>query len=195
MTVLSDEPNELKYLVNICKDTSNLEGFTLQGIKSVALKENTIRQYPENESWTLGDKKMPVVDNTAHIGILQSSSNQELNVVEQNTQKARRTSYSLMGTDLQGENELDPETSIPLLNLYIFPVLTWKQSFLQESNAHFRKTTQKTSQANFIYANNCAIYLQSGALPNEAFIHKRILSLCGNITRMSCQSIEVSLFK
>ena len=126
MAVLSDETNELQYLVNICKDTCNLEGFTLHGIKSVALKENTIRQYPENESWTLGDKKMPVVDNTTHIGILRSSSNQELNSVKQNIQKARHTTYSLMGTDLQGENELDSETGISHLNIYIFPVLAWK---------------------------------------------------------------------
>ena len=125
VTVLSDEPNELQFLVNICKDTSNLEGFTLHESKSVVLKKNTIRQYPENESWELGEKKMPVVDNTTHMGILRSSSNQELNAVEQNIQKARRTTYSLMGAGLHGENGLDPETSISLLNTYVFPVLLY----------------------------------------------------------------------
>ena len=73
-----------------------------------------IRQYPENESWELGEKKMPVVDNTTHMGILRSSSNQELNAVEQNFQKARRTTYSLMGAGLHGESGLDPETSISI---------------------------------------------------------------------------------
>ena len=129
VTVLSDEPNELQFLVNICKDTSNLEGFTLHESKSVVLKKNTIRQYPENESWELGEKKMPVVDNTTHMGILRSSSNQELNAVEQNIQKARRTTYSLMGAGLHGENGLDPETSISLLNTYmsfLCSYMAWK---------------------------------------------------------------------
>ena len=40
-----------------------------------------------------------------------------------------------------------------------------------------------------------AIYLLSGALPVEAVIHKRILSLFGNITRLPSQSIEVRLAK
>ena len=40
-----------------------------------------------------------------------------------------------------------------------------------------------------------AIYLLSGSLPVEAFIHKRIVSLYGNTTRLPCQSIEVRLVK
>ena len=51
---------------------------------------------------------MPVVDNTTHMAILRSSAKQELNAIEQNIQKARRTTCSLMGAGLHGENELDP---------------------------------------------------------------------------------------
>ena len=40
-----------------------------------------------------------------------------------------------------------------------------------------------------------AMYLLSGALPVEAIIHKRILSLFANITRLPSQSIEVRLAK
>ena len=40
-----------------------------------------------------------------------------------------------------------------------------------------------------------AIYLLSGALPIGALIHKRILSLFGNITRLSSESIEMRLAK
>ena len=68
---------------------------------------------------------MPVVNNTTHMEILRSSSNQELNAVEQNIQIARRTTYSLMGAGLHGENGLDPETSISLLNTYVFPVILY----------------------------------------------------------------------
>ena len=59
------------------------------------------------------------------MGILRTSSNQELNVVEHDIQKVRRTTNSLMGAGLHGENGLDPETSISLLNTYIFPVVQY----------------------------------------------------------------------
>ena len=55
---------------------------------------------------------MPEVVSATHMGILRSSSNQELNAVEHNTQKARHTACSLMGAGLHGENGLDHETSV-----------------------------------------------------------------------------------
>ena len=64
---------------------------------------------------------MSVVENTTHMGILRSTSNQERQAVESNIQKAKRSVYSLMGTGLHGG--LDPETAISLLQTYIFPVL------------------------------------------------------------------------
>ena len=76
---------------------------------------DSIKNYPENESWQLGLKDMPVVTSTTHIGILRTSTNQEMNNVETNIQKAKRTIYSLMGSGLHGENGLDPETAISLL--------------------------------------------------------------------------------
>ena len=202
VTVLSDEPNELQFLVNICKDTSNLEEFTLHGSKSksVVLKKNTIKQYPENESCELGDKKMPVVDNTTHMGILRSSSNQELNEVEQNLQKARRTTYSLTGAGLHGENGLDPETSISLLNTYVFPVLLYGLEVIIPTGKAMDTLEKQNKRLKQILSvpitvADPAVYILSDALPVEAVIHKRILSLFGNITRLPSQSIEVRLAK
>ena len=40
-----------------------------------------------------------------------------------------------------------------------------------------------------------AIYILSGTLLAEAVIHKRVLSLFGNITRLSGESIELRLAK
>ena len=87
------------------------------------MKMDSIKNYPENEKWHIGDKEMPVVESTTHMGISRSSSNQEMQAVESNIQKAKRTIYSLMGTGLHGENGLDPETSISLLQTYVLPVL------------------------------------------------------------------------
>ena len=84
---------------------------------------DSIKEYPEGETWKLNSKNMPVVTRTTHIGIMRSSTNQEMKNVEANIQKASLTIYSLMGTGLNGENGLDPETAISLLQTYVIPVL------------------------------------------------------------------------
>ena len=123
VTVLTNDAYSLQFIVNICKDSSEKDGYILQEVKSVVMKMDSIKNYPENEKWHIGDKEMPVVESTTHMGISRSSSNQEMQAVESNIQKAKRTIYSLMGTGLHGENGLDPETSISLLQTYVLPVL------------------------------------------------------------------------
>ena len=60
------------------------------------------------------DKNLLVVSQTMHMGTKRSASTQE-SVVQENIKRARRTIYSLMGAGLHGENCLDPDTSIHLL--------------------------------------------------------------------------------
>ena len=69
VTVLSNDPDSLQFLINVCKDCSDMDGFVLQDQKSVVLKMNSIRNYPENEVWKLGSKEM-TVDSTTHMEIL-----------------------------------------------------------------------------------------------------------------------------
>ena len=84
---------------------------------------DSIKTYPESESWTLGSKNMPITESTTHMGILRTSTNQEMQNVETNIQKAKRAAYSLMGSGLHGENGQDPETALSLLQTYVPPIL------------------------------------------------------------------------
>ena len=77
------------------------------------------------KTWQVGDKEMPVIENTIHIGILRSFSNQEMQAVESNIQKAKRTIYSLLGTGLHSENGLDPETAVSLLRSRSY-IMAWR---------------------------------------------------------------------
>ena len=70
------------------------------------------------------DTPMPIVEKAMHMGILRSADTQET-AVAYNIQKARRTVYSLMESELHGENSLDLETSIHLLQTYLLPVLVY----------------------------------------------------------------------
>ena len=201
VTVLTNDAYSLQFIVNICKDSSEKDGYILQEVKSVVMKMDSIKNYPENEKWHIGDKEMPVVESTTHMGISRSSSNQEMQAVESNIQKAKRTIYSLMGTGLHGENGLDPETSISLLQTYVLPVLFYGLEVviptgksLNVLETQYKKLLKQILSIPTATADP-AVYILSGILPAEAMIHKRILSLYGNITRLSSDSVEYQLAK
>ena len=112
---MSEEPCGLQSVINISLDSSQLDGYSLQEIKSVIVMMDSIKTYPESESWTLGSKTMSITESTTHMGILRTSTNQEMQDVETNIQKAKRAAYSLMGSGLNCGNGQDPETALSLL--------------------------------------------------------------------------------
>ena len=95
------------------------------------MKIDSVKNYPEGETWQIGDKEMPVVENTSHMGILRSSSNQERQAVESNIKKAKRAVYSLMDTGLHGEkwtrsrNCNLTSTNICFPRLILWPGIEW----------------------------------------------------------------------
>lgn len=201
MTLMSNDSCELQYIINISKDCSELDGYTLQEIKSVIVLMDSIKTYPEDETWFLGSKTMPVVENTLHMGILRSRCNQEIRNVEANIQKAKRAAFSLMGAGLHGENGQDPETALSLLQTYVTPVLFYGLEIITPTgkplsvlDTQYKKLLKQILSL----PNNTAdpaVYLLSGVLPAEAVIHKRILTLFGNITRLAESAVEYRLAK
>ena len=126
VAILTENKRILQLLVDIAVDFSSLERFLLQPIKSVLLQilQYARRSPPDDTVITMKGQAMPIVEEAMHVGILRSADSQET-AVSHNIQKARRTVYSLMGSGLHGENGLDPETSIHLLQTYVLPVLVY----------------------------------------------------------------------
>ena len=50
--------------------------------------------------------------------------------MNENIQKARRTTYSLLSAGFHGNNGLDPSTSIHVLKTYIIPTLMYSLEVL-----------------------------------------------------------------
>ena len=94
VTVMSEEPCGLQSVINISKDSSQLDGYSLQEIKSVIVMMDSIKTYPESESWTIGSKTMQITEITTHMGILRTSANQEM----QKPTSRRRKSYGIGST-------------------------------------------------------------------------------------------------
>ncbi len=106
-----------------------------------------------------------------------------------------------MGSGLQGENGLDHETSTSLIQTYIMPVLTYGLEViiptgksLATLEVQFKKIIKQVLSMSTATADP-AVYILSGFLPMEATIHKKILSLFGNIVRSPDSSIELQVAK
>ena len=132
------------------------------------------------------------------MGIMRSA-NTEQSATQENIQKARRTLYSLMSSGLHGENGLDPESAIHLMQTYVLPVLVYGMEVVLPRPKYidllekFNKKFLKLIMSLPVTTADPAVYVLSGTLPVEATIHKRALTFFGSICRLPEASIEHQL--
>ena len=116
-------------LVNIASQYSDNHHYLLQPLKSVVIpvKPSQRKKDIKDTQILLNENEMPVVDKSAHLGILRwtSCKTTENETTDQNIAKARRAAYSLMSTGLHGQNGLGPITSSFLIRTFIQPILTY----------------------------------------------------------------------
>ncbi|MES9880811.1 MAG: reverse transcriptase family protein [Sedimenticola sp.] len=200
IAIVSDSPEGLQKLINIAADYSSMERYQLQPTKSVILPiKYTKKPQPGCDyEWKIRDSVMPIVDETMHVGLVRSA-NTEDTTVKANVKKARRTLYSLMGAGLHGENGYDPETSLRLLQTYVIPVLLYGLEVVLPNKKNtellekfYKKYTKHILSLPTTVADP-AVYILSGTIPVEAQIHKRALTLLGNICRLPDSAVERQL--
>lgn len=177
-----------------------MERYLLQPVKSVVMHYKANRRSPRDleSCWTIYDQQMPLVEETSHMGILRSSTSDDVPVNE-NIKKARRALYSLMPSGLHGNNGLDPETCLQLYQTYIIPVLLNglevilpKRKLLDNLERVNKKFLKQILSLPTTTADT-AVYVISGTIPIEGTIHKKVLSLYGNICRLDKSSVEYRL--
>ena len=104
-----------------------------------------------------------------------------------------------MGSGLHGENGLDPETSIHLLQTYVLPVLVYglevvlpKATLVDKLERIYKQFIKQILSLPVTVADP-AVYILSGAMPTEGVIHKRALVLFGSCCRLGEESVEKRL--
>ena len=135
---MSSNRSALQTLVNIASDNSSMERYLLQPTKSVILsilagKDKT--SVGTSHEWTLNGEPMLKATETVHMGILRSKTTED-SAVQENVSNARRTLYGLMSSGLHGENGLDPDTSIHLMQTYVMPVLVYELEVVLPKQKH-----------------------------------------------------------
>ena len=121
-----EELPPLQSQVSTAEDYSIMKEFLIQPDKSVLLPVPYKAAEKQDSDFQImvADKAMPVVTQTMHMVIMRSANSQE-SAVQENIKKDRKTAHSLMGAGLHGENGLDPDTSIYLLQTYVIPILVY----------------------------------------------------------------------
>ncbi len=104
-----------------------------------------------------------------------------------------------MGVGLHGKNGLDAATLLKLIEVYVLPRLLYgldsivlPKKHINKLELFFRRILRQIQGLPDTVA-NVAVYLLLNTIPVEALLHKRVLSLFGNITRLECNHLLLVL--
>ncbi len=140
-------------------------------------------------SFSMGPEAVFPTTSFTHLSILYYNEEVPDQTVDNITSCMRRAVYGMMGIGLHGTNGLNPICSLKIMQCYIMPKAlygTETMCLLQKqldciSRAYVRILKQLQSLP--LRSSSAAAHLLIGALPVEALIHLRILSLLGSVAR------------
>ncbi|VDI63084.1 Hypothetical predicted protein [Mytilus galloprovincialis] len=202
--LLSSSDEDMQVMLNTVNTYSKEHQYTIHPTKSVLLKQNQTSSNSGKESlsaWELGDMKITTTDQATHLGLTRSSKNENMINVDERISLARRTSYSLMKTGVHGTNGLNPRVSYNIYRIYILPRLLYILEILPlnarqlKALSDFHSTFLRNIQSLPVRTASVAIYALLGALPLEAELHKRQLSLLHSILTSENQNLKEILIR
>ena len=135
----------------------------------------------------LGSKPIEQTSETTHLGLLRSEDKENHRNIEERISLARRTGYSLMKSGFHGSNGVGPKVSLKIYQSYIIPRLLYSMEVLNLNKTGAKMLTDfhvnllRRIQALPARTSLPAVYLLLGALPLEAELHKKHLSLLYSI--------------
>ena len=187
---------ELQIMFNEAKGYSGKHRYEIHPTKTNVVVTANEQKVKGNPTWKLGENSISTSESAVHLGINRSGKREaNINIVER-ISVARRTSYSLMNTGLHGSNGLSPEVSYQIYKTYVVPRLLYgleiipitKSQLEQFTRYHLR--TLRNLQSLPQRTATSAVYMLLGALPIEAEIEKRQLSLLYGIISSENQCLR-----
>lgn len=141
----------------------------------------------KDSTWKLGEISIKLSDSSVHLGMTRAGKKESSINVNERISSARRTSYSLMNTGLHGSNGLNPMTSYIIYKAYVLPRLLYGLEVLKltkgqiEQLSKYHIQTLRNIQSLPQRTSTSAVLMLLGALPFEAELHKRRLSLAFSV--------------
>ncbi|CAC5385374.1 unnamed protein product [Mytilus coruscus] len=187
IVLLTEDAISLQTMLNLQETFANKDRYFIIETKSKIMTFNSRRNEKCIDEFYLHEKPVEHVVSYTHVGINRNSV--EKCLVTERIKLARRTCYALMGAGMHGYNGVNPNIVIKLWNTYVRPRLifgldcvTLSRKKLDELN-FFHKSQLKILQNLPERTADAAIYILSGQMPIEAFLHEQILVNFGNIVR------------
>ena len=183
---LSSTPEMLQLMLGVGHRYSQQHHYKIHPTKTKIVENNSGKKQ-SNYIWSLGDTQIHSSEETTHLGLKRTESGEcEVNVNDR-IKSARRTKYSLMDSGYHGTNGLSPATSFQIYKTYVFPQLLYGLEILPLNKTQiaslekFHRNSLRIIQSLPERTATAAVYLLLGALPVEAEIHKKQLSLLHSI--------------
>ena len=146
--------------------------------------------------WKLGSETIESAPETTHLGLLRSEEKENACNVEERISLARRTGYALMKSGFHGSNGVGPKVSYKIYQSYIIPRLLYSMEVLNLNKTeikmlnNFHVNLLRRIQSLPTRTALPAVHLLLGALPLEAELHKRHLSLLYSIVNSNNQTFH-----
>lgn len=195
VALLALTPDELQIMLYEALNYSKRKRYNIHPTKTSVVN---ISVYKLNEEfkWNLGDNEISLSGQTTHLGTTRAGKKESALNVSERISLARRTSYSLMNTGLHGANGLSPKISYFIYKTYVLPRLLYgldalsltKGQIDQLSRYHIQ--TLRNIQSLPQRTATAAVYMLIGALPLEAELHKRQLSLLHSVLTSTNTSLK-----
>ena len=197
VAILTRCENELQLMTNVIQRNCNQDRVTIHPTKSnVVLLQNHKSVTKKNFKLELNGNSVSLSETTTHLGLFRSEVNENTINIEDRLSLARRTLYSLISTGVHGSNGLNPGCSYKIYQCYVLPRLLFGLEVLQLTKTQigilskFHISNLRRFQTLPIRTATCAVYLLIGALPLEAELHKRHLSLLYNVLTSTNKTIK-----
>ena len=136
--------------------------------------------------WTLNGKRVNVVSENEHLGLIVSGLNEEQKNIDQNITQCRNSLFTLLGPALSYKCKLSPKVQLHLWRTYALPVLQSGLSSLPIRPAEMKplQIFQNKILRGFLKQSFnspvASLYFLCGELPIEAKLHIDLLTLFHN---------------
>ncbi|MES9879579.1 MAG: reverse transcriptase family protein [Sedimenticola sp.] len=197
VVLLSVDRHELQTMLSTAYRYSKQHRYNLHPKKSQVInyKQNKPNCMEENV-WKLGENTITATTSTVHLGVIRTPKNESQINIDDRVSTARRTLYALINTGLHGTNGLNPIVSYRIYQTFILPRLLYGLETLPLLKKHihqlrsFHQGTIRKLQSLPERTATEAVYLLLGALPIEAELHRRQLSLLYTIVTSENETIK-----
>ncbi|CAC5380586.1 unnamed protein product [Mytilus coruscus] len=195
IALLSTDTNELQCMLSTLHRQSLQDRVTIHPTKTKAVVFSRSNSIKSSLSWKLGDSDISPTNQAVHLGILRSELKENVSNIEDRISISRRTMYALLNTGLHGSNGINPIVSYKIYQFYVIPKLLYGLEVLPLNNSQldilkrFHISNLRRFQSLPTRTATCKVYLILGALPIDAEIHKRHLSLLHNI--LTCNNTTI----